>query len=203
MEKKILLIIFLPSAFAIIAHITNSDLWDLVIGVFLLSIVSLREKHVNPLPLANENEFQKNDARELLRKSMADKNNYISWNYWRETNTEILIDLKNVNFCNEDLSNINFSKVDLSNANFYCANLNKATMCGAALQNANFTKANLSEVNLSEANLSEADLSNANLYRANLYRANLRGANLSGAILVGANLSEAVLDEANLTDIIK
>jgi uncharacterized protein YjbI with pentapeptide repeats len=113
-----------------------------------------------------------------------------SWNFWREKNLDIEVDLSEIDFSEADFSGINFSGVNLSGSNFSEADFSKA----------NFSGANLSGANLSESQLMDSDFSEADLSKANLREAYLIEANLSGANLVGANLQDAHLVDANFCD---
>jgi uncharacterized protein YjbI with pentapeptide repeats len=125
-----------------------------------------------------------------------------SWNFWREKNLDIEVDLSQLSF-SQDFSGINFSGVnlsgsDLSELDFSRANFNSANLTGANLSEAQLIEADLSEADLSKTNFSEAYLTDANLRGANLVEANLKeahlaNANFSDADLSGANLSEAYL----------
>ena len=114
-----------------------------------------------------------------------------SWNFWRERNLDVEIDISEINFSEDfDFSGINFSGVNLSGADF----------SEVDLSGANFSGADLSGANLSEAQLIDTDLSGADLSGANLSEAYLTDANVCGANLVGANLKEAHLADANFSD---
>lgn len=140
-----------------------------------------------------------------------------SWNFWREKNLEVEVDLSGIkasgdlsgiDFSGVNLSGSNFSEVDLSRANLSGANLSGANLSEAQLIDTNLVGANLSNANLREAYLTEAYLSGANLAKANLQEAHLadanfshadlRGANLGKAYLVGTEIGEADLRKANL-----
>jgi uncharacterized protein YjbI with pentapeptide repeats len=138
-----------------------------------------------------------------------------SWNFWRQKNLDVEVDLSQIRFSRDfsgiDFSGVNlrgsdFSEVYLSRANFNGANLSGANLSEAQLIEADLIDANLSKANLSEADLTDANLCDANLVGANLKEAHLANANFRDADLSGANLSEAYLlgtdlGEANLSKV--
>lgn len=70
------------------------------------------------------------------------------WNAWRREHSEILPDLRKVDFTGCKLSNINFKHV----------NLEGAKLCGASLDSACLSYANLTDADMTEANVSNAEL---------------------------------------------
>jgi uncharacterized protein YjbI with pentapeptide repeats len=137
-----------------------------------------------------------------------------SWNFWRERNFDVEVDLSKINFTGDfsginlsgvNLSGSNFSEVDLSGANLTGADLSGANLSEAQLIDTDLSEADLSKANLSEAYFAEAKLNGANLVGANLTKAHLGNANFNSADLSGANLREAYLlgtdlGEANLSN---
>jgi len=123
-----------------------------------------------------------------------------SWNFWRERNLDVEVDLSKISF-HGDWSGIDFSGVNLSNSNFSEVDFNGANLSGANLSKTNLREAQLINTDLSQANLSKADLSEAYLTDANVCSANLAGANLKKAHLANADFSDADLREANLTEV--
>ena len=121
-----------------------------------------------------------------------------SWNFWRERNLDVEVDLSEINFSG-DFSGINFSEVNLSGSNFSELDLSGANLSGADLSGTNLNEAQLIDTDLSKANLSKANLSEAYLADANVCGANLVGANLKEAHLADANFSDANLSGANLS----
>jgi len=115
-----------------------------------------------------------------------------AWNWWREQNPDVKIDLREAILKGVDLSDANFSKANLRGANLELAKLWKAYLLRADL-----SKANLRDSNLIGANIGEANLHNADLRGANLEGAYLRKADLSGVNLSAANLRQASLRESN------
>ncbi|MGQ4646328.1 pentapeptide repeat-containing protein [Lyngbya aestuarii] len=122
-----------------------------------------------------------------------------SWNFWREKNLDVEIDLSEIDLSESDLSGVDFSGVNLSGSNFSEANLQGANLRGADLQGADFSEAELMDADLSEADLDKANLSKAHLADTNLCGASLVGANLSEAYLLGTDLSGADLRKVNLS----
>jgi uncharacterized protein YjbI with pentapeptide repeats len=121
-----------------------------------------------------------------------------SWNFWRERNLDVEVDLSGINFTG-NFSGIDLNGVNLSGADFSEVDLSGANLSGADLSGANLSEAQLIDTDLSEADLSKANLSEAYLTDANVYGANLVGANLKEAHLADANFSDANLSGANLS----
>ncbi len=121
-----------------------------------------------------------------------------SWNFWREKNLDVQVDLSQLSF-SEDFSGIDFSGVNLSGSDLSELDFSRANFNGANLSKANLSEAYLTDANLCAANLLGANLKEAHLSNANFRDADLSGANLSGAYLLGTDLSEANLSKANLT----
>ncbi|MBE9209706.1 pentapeptide repeat-containing protein [Nostoc sp. LEGE 06077] len=127
------------------------------------------------------------------------RNSKKQWNAWRENNSSMLIDLRNV-----DLSGVYLGKTNRRGNNVK-ADLEEINLSGVILSNAVLKGANLNGANLSEANLSKANLSELNgkivvLNDANCSRTNFEGANLKGACLRRANLSSADLSNTDIRD---
>ena len=123
------------------------------------------------------------------------KNDIKAWNYWRQENSDLTLDLSGV-----DLSGLNLNGVNLSGANLSGANLSGANLKCAYLKGANFYQANFIQANLKGSDLSEVNLTQANLTQANLSSANLQDANLAQAKVLLTNLSNAILTGACLED---
>ncbi|MEQ9358024.1 pentapeptide repeat-containing protein [Coleofasciculus chthonoplastes] len=143
-----------------------------------------------------------------------------SWNFWRERNLDVEVDLikisfhgdwSGIDFSGVNLSNSNFSEVDFSGANLSGANLSESSLKGANLSGTDFSKANLRKADLGdkgyeytgswlERRYFNTNLTNSNLTGADLHGANLHEANLSGAEFYGANLIRANLSEIQAAD---
>jgi hypothetical protein len=130
-----------------------------------------------------------------------------TWNRWRKQHTDVVADLRGVDFSKTNLEKVDLSRVDLSEADLRGARLSGADYSGAKLHGAKLSRADLSRANLSLTDLygtqlvstdfSEARLNGANLSKADLSGAYLFNADLSGTRLMGANLSKAELNGAN------
>ena len=107
-----------------------------------------------------------------------------SWNTWRASNRNAVIDLTD-----EDLSGMELSTVNLGAAQLQRADLSRS----------NLTAANLSAAGLNGADLTEAILCGAFLHWADFGDANLSGANLTSAELSGAYFRDSLLVAAELT----
>ena len=131
-----------------------------------------------------------------------------AWNWWRQENSKIDLDLSGTNLSNLNLSGVNLSGVNLSKVNFKgtnlkCAYLRGANLRQACLINADLSGSDLSEVELTEANLTEADLSSADLTNANLTKVNAVLTNFEKSILTGACLEDWQIDSnTNLEELV-
>ena len=128
-----------------------------------------------------------------------------AWNYWRQENSEINIDLSGANLSNLNLSGVNLSGVNLSRVNFQetnlkCAYFKGANLYQACLMNADLSGSDLSEVELTEADLTKADVSSADLTNANLTKVNALLTNFEKSILTGACLENWQIDSSTNLD---
>ena len=128
-----------------------------------------------------------------------------AWNYWRQENSEINIDLSGANLSNLNLSGVNLSRVNLSRVNFQetnlkCAYFKGANLYQACLMSADLSGSDLSEVELTEADLTKADVSSADLTNANLTRVNALLTNFEKSILTGACLENWQIDSSTNLD---
>jgi len=127
-----------------------------------------------------------------------------AWNFWREKNPEVKIDLRRANLRRANLRRADLNNADLSHADLFDANLHSADLFDANLSRANLgianLRTNLRGANLSEADLHRADLSDANLNYANLRRADLTDANLRGANLRGAMTGQSMFASVDLSE---
>jgi hypothetical protein len=135
------------------------------------------------------------DSEQLMRL----KAGVVSWNQWRQNNSEITLDLRGADLRDEDLSDIDLMEADLSGANLAGADLMDARLTRVNFSNAIISGAELSGAYLVESNFETADLSSAELTEANLTEASLKGANLTDAYLHAANLTGASFTGANLS----
>jgi uncharacterized protein YjbI with pentapeptide repeats len=127
-----------------------------------------------------------------------------AWNQWREEEPDVVPDLSEAEFFEEDLSGANLAGARLAFATLHRAilieaNLINANLYGADLRRAALRGANLTGANLVEADVRLASLVGVDLTGANVAGADFSGANLTGATLTGANLTKASLTRANLT----
>jgi hypothetical protein len=119
------------------------------------------------------------------------KNDINEWNFWRNSNPDIKIDLSNADLIGTNLMGANLERAYIREANLNSANLSDA----------NFTMTNLRKADVSKADLGGANLTWAKLDGTNLMGADLRWANLNGAHLVGANLRKARIGFTGLGEI--
>jgi len=138
---------------------------------------------------------------------------YEEWNNWRQSNSNVHIDLSETNLDDKELSGFNFSglnfsratfrrsnicNADLTNTNFEDANFYKADLTGTNLSNSNFTGAALERTDLSFTVWNNSILSNGFFYDAKFSNANLidivaHNSNFSGTDFTNANLTGADL----------
>lgn len=111
------------------------------------------------------------------------------WNSWRQSNSNIEV----------DLSGANLAGLDLSKAQLWNANLKDSNLVGTKLRKSDCRGVNLQGSNLTEADFSESDLRNSNFSTANLTKTNLTKANLIGVNFTQAQAYDANFTEANLT----
>lgn len=133
-----------------------------------------------------------------------------AWNYWRETNLDILPDLKFIYLAGLDLkgSNLKYAQlqkvhltdVNLNNVNLLGANLYLADLNGVDLTGSRLFGASLRGIRLENANLEGVDLGDANLGAATERMGAKISAKLSGAILRNANLRGTIFEGTNLTN---
>ena len=127
------------------------------------------------------------------------KHDVKAWNYWRQENSDLKLDLSGANLSKLNLSGVNLSGanlrgVNLSGTNLKCAYLKGSNFYQACLTKANLSGSDLSEVDLTEADLSKADISSANLKNANLTKAKALLTNFQNSILTGACLEDWHID---------
>lgn len=103
------------------------------------------------------------------------------WNKWRQAHPEILPDLRNTNFNEENYSGANFRRV----------NFERAKLVGAVLSTANLSYTNLSLANLSSANLKKTHLGGATLKETILDGTKFQKAYLRSTTFINVNLSVA------------
>lgn len=112
-----------------------------------------------------------------------------AWNHWRETNPEIIPDLKNLR---PTLNQRQMGSVSGGPVNLRAALLQDAFLRYATLSNADLKDANLTDADVAYARLDNANLKNANLTNAVLDHTDFSNAVLSGVIIRGASLKQAL-----------
>ena len=122
-----------------------------------------------------------------------DKKDISLWNNWRETNREIVPDLKGVYLCGDDFENDCLIGVNFYNTNLKYSVFNKANLTSANFNKADLYSSDLSYANLSKSNCREATISETSLIHADLREADLRDSDLHGSVIMGANLSKDLI----------
>jgi uncharacterized protein YjbI with pentapeptide repeats len=133
-----------------------------------------------------------------------------SWNHWRLTHLDTLIDLRGAQLDQVALRGVDLTGANLRGCSLRNANLRGADLIGTILEMADLREANLSESNLRRANLTKANLTGASLSKtslsqaqlayAQMARAYLGNCDLTASNLTGAHLSDCILTEARMSE---
>lgn len=108
------------------------------------------------------------------------------WNQWRDSNPELIPDLRKANLTWKNLSEFNLQRANLNGAQLLRANL-----AGADFREAQVRVSNLYAANLSQVQFQKSDLQMAHLDCANLEYANFGQATMGGTMLGNIDLSKA------------
>ncbi len=132
------------------------------------------------------------------------------WNKWREENTHLIPDLRDVHLKNRNLNHINLSFADLrrfhlTESQISWANFHNTLLIRAELTNSIINKTDFSNSQIMSANFCQSKLRGSNFRRSDLSRtdfkfAQLRDTDLSFVILNNADLSDADLAGSSLNN---
>lgn len=114
------------------------------------------------------------------------KGGVAAWNNWRKQDN-IVPDLSNANFVNEELDGINFDYVRLHSVMFNAAKLKGASFIGARVLGSCFAGANLASADFTHTHLDYVSFNSAYLVQANFFKAELAYTSFANA-----KLSEAI-----------
>ena len=99
--------------------------------------------------------------------SEKERNNFNSWNSWRQSNPDLEIDLEEAKLFALNLTGANLSNTNLTEAVFYKSKINSVNFSGSDLTHTEFYELNIKNSNFLNANLRGSNFSKAKVLNCN------------------------------------